>query len=386
MKRILSLLLPFVLLFSACGSAAAGSAVSAESYVTEISSSVVSEVPSVEPSPSLSPVPSPSPSPDSAALDYFLDQLSQLLDDDIYEYSVNGDTVEIISWEDDVTNFANAAVTSKSVRDNWYRAFSSLPGLVDTFCQMRDMCGASDYHVSMSMVSEKDHSIPLYTVVDGEVTYDYVAEQMEILASRPSPSPDPVSAGSFEAPTLPAFDGLSYSGSGDTVLSDVVLPEGAIYYAYFSHSGRGNFVIRVYDGSGKYDLAANEIGNYSGFYLFESNDVSDIEITAGGSWTVSIAQLTFDPDADSFSGFFGSGDYVSYITPTSGGTWNLSHSGSGNFIVYAYDTDGTKLSSSGRKLLVNEIGTYSGQKIFRPSKNLLLYVQANGDWSMTLAE
>jgi hypothetical protein len=182
---------------------------------------------------------------------------------------------------------------------------------------------------------------------------------------------------------LPDFETLSYSGSGDSVITDIDLPEGAVYYAYLTHSGSRNFIVKAYDSSDRHDLLVNEIGNYYGSCLITLTDVSRIEVTASGDWSINISQLTFPDGNRDITSLSGSGAYVSYIFDAPAGTWSFTHDGSRNFIVYAYFTDGTSLSTKNRDLVINEIGVYSGDHYISvpTGKHIILSIEADGNWT-----
>lgn len=77
----------------------------------------------------------------------------------------------------------------------------------------------------------------------------------------------------------------------------------------------------------------------------------------------------------------GFGDEVVESLPIKGPVLvNLEHTGTDNFIVWAYDKFGNKTS-----LIANSIGNYSGQRLLYASKNARVYgfeVTADGPWSM----
>lgn len=78
----------------------------------------------------------------------------------------------------------------------------------------------------------------------------------------------------------------------------------------------------------------------------------------------------------------GGGDAVSDPIAVPAGLlrFDASFRGTGNFVIWAYDTDGN------RELIVNEIGAYDGQKLLQLDRDttMLLEVTANGPWSIDL--
>ncbi|MCV0377538.1 MAG: hypothetical protein K5835_18840, partial [Microbacterium sp.] len=103
------------------------------------------------------------------------------------------------------------------------------------------------------------------------------------------------------------------------------------------------------------------------------------EVTAGGSWTITIKPVTEARAWDGASEMTGTGDDVVRIDPNISGlmTANVSHSGSGNFAIFAYGA-----GPFGADLLVNEIGNYSGE-VAIGSGAFLLEITADGAWSIS---
>ncbi len=118
------------------------------------------------------------------------------------------------------------------------------------------------------------------------------------------------------------------------------------------------------------DLLVNEIGSYSGTHLIDirnGENTTTAEVTADGSWTMDIADITTAPEATS-----GTGDSVIWVN--TGTKVAITHDGDSNFAVHA-------ASSSGLDLLVNEIGAYSGTKaIDTPA---IVDITADGNWTIT---
>lgn len=162
------------------------------------------------------------------------------------------------------------------------------------------------------------------------------------------------------------------SGRGDDVLSDISVGDG-LYRVHITNSGSRNFVVRVYDKDEDRDLAVNTIGNYDGYYFLEGSAPYTFEIESNGNWTVTIERIGTTTETS----FSGSGDYVTDIFSASSGTWQITHDGDHNFVVWLWTTDG-------RDLIVNEIGDYEGRKrLSIPSgSNALLVIEADGNWEI----
>lgn len=126
------------------------------------------------------------------------------------------------------------------------------------------------------------------------------------------------------------------------------------------------------------DLLVNEIGSYTGVRPLDFEErPAALKMEASGSWqvVVKVAQK-----APIWTGkMTAKGDTVFLIPPgTVAGldTIKITHSGRSNFAVWAY--------GDRRELLVNEIGTYSGE-VLLPSGTVAVVVEADGAWTFEKA-
>lgn len=173
-------------------------------------------------------------------------------------------------------------------------------------------------------------------------------------------------------------DGNFYSqqGSGDKVVSglEVTVPS----RLHITNNGDRNFSIWAHYGDKEYDrdLLVNTIGNYSGDVYLQPGREYTLEIKSSGSWSVRAYQLE-EVSTDSFSG---SGDYVTSLFMPSSNVYSISGNGNHNFSVWGYYGSG----EHDRKLLVNEIGTYTGTVMLKnTNKNYSFFViKCDGDWSI----
>ena len=165
------------------------------------------------------------------------------------------------------------------------------------------------------------------------------------------------------------------TGRGDDVLTEISVGDG-LYKVHFTNNGRSNFSVWVYDKDGDRDLAVNEIGNYDGYYFLTGSSPYMFEIGSNGNWSYTIERV----GVTTATSFEGHGCYVTDMFPASSGKWHITHNGNSNFVVFLYTT-------SGRDLLVNEIGAYDGNKLFSipAGSNALLVIEADGDWAITPA-
>ena len=83
------------------------------------------------------------------------------------------------------------------------------------------------------------------------------------------------------------IEGNKVSGKGD-VVTGWFNGTGERMVAKFKNSGKHNFIVKVYDEYGDYDLLVNEIGSYNGEATFITNSYSKYfyEVISSGSWSI----------------------------------------------------------------------------------------------------
>ena len=81
-------------------------------------------------------------------------------------------------------------------------------------------------------------------------------------------------------------------GSGDDIV-DVPVITDSIIVATFTHQGSSNFAVVSYNQAGeRISLLVNEIGNFQGTVPFNfSEPPAELEISANGSWTLTLSDL-----------------------------------------------------------------------------------------------
>ena len=181
---------------------------------------------------------------------------------------------------------------------------------------------------------------------------------------------------------------IEYSGNGDQVITGVNLPQGN-YYAEYTHSGKRNFISKIYYGPEKYDYESisNKIGAVTGqTFLPKARNQAfqngTLEVKADGAWTI-----RFLPVQDGGSSSVqGQGDTVTgYFTAQQSGrvTCSMRYSGEHNFIARLYTEKG---NSYKYESLVNEIGSYSGQVTVNltAGQKYFYSIIGEGSWSFTL--
>ncbi len=175
------------------------------------------------------------------------------------------------------------------------------------------------------------------------------------------------------------FYPIVFTGIGDTVINNIDVPYG-LYKVVLSNYGDSNFIVHAYKSNGdRLSSLANEIGNYEGsIVLFENIDGGILEVKSNGSWTISFEMI---PDGGT-SNIVGSGNWVSpWFTLKDGAlTVTMTNDGDSNYIVHLYDEEGNRYAS-----LANEIGVYSGAKVFNQGKSGMKYcieVISSGNWTV----
>lgn len=175
---------------------------------------------------------------------------------------------------------------------------------------------------------------------------------------------------------------LSYSGTGDSVINNFVIPAGT-YKVTMTHDGTHNFVVKFSCANKPYpDLLANKIGSYHGTALLCDGDTTEkqnaiFEVKADGNWTIVVSAVT----NLSTTSMTGNGDKVTgmIIPSAKDNVLTLLHTGKRNFIVWSHD------ENNQRKLLANAVGEYNGQVLLQavPGDNYYFDVVADGDWIIT---
>jgi hypothetical protein len=187
--------------------------------------------------------------------------------------------------------------------------------------------------------------------------------------ARPSaPPPAPAST----APTGPPRGApVTLSGRGQTATNPVNLPW-PVSVATFTHDGQRNFIVHSFM-NGDDTLQVNQIGRYQGQRPVLGTAPVTFDIRADGAWTIKIEPIGLGGSPP----FSGSGDSVSALfTPPSTGAWEVSHSGSRNFIVRLQ-------CASGTTLVQNVIGQVQGSTIVQFGRGPCFWeVRADGNWSL----
>lgn len=163
------------------------------------------------------------------------------------------------------------------------------------------------------------------------------------------------------------------TGNGDDVVDIPASLSTCLVTA--EYSGSSNFVIRSLDkNSDSIDLLVNTIGAYSGTTTTGMKNTTAVflEVSASGPWTITLSPIA---DAQTITnGQALHGDNVVMASTGSASKLTITNAGKSNFVVYG-------ISSSSSKLLVNEIGDYSGTVINNGYS--MFIVQSEGDWTIS---
>src|SRR3954452_4154465 len=159
----------------------------------------------------------------------------------------------------------------------------------------------------------------------------------------PAPPPPTATAVTPELKQLPGR-GIEFDGFG-SAQTDEVSPDYAgtlsigLAVVTLSHSGRSSFIVTALQG-GQSEVIARAIGPYRGQRpLVVTNGVA-FDVTADGEWSLKVQPMSSggSPSAS------GAGDTVTaFFQPPRAGPWNVTHDGSGDFVVYAHCVGGSAL-------------------------------------------
>lgn len=183
-------------------------------------------------------------------------------------------------------------------------------------------------------------------------------------APTPEPTPEPTAT---PEPTPVVIQGFGLTAT------ETVSPPSSISVVTLTHNGSANFIVWSHQ-DGSEDLMVNVIGSYSGKRpLFGESPVL-FDVDADGAWTITLAPISTATTAE----FSGSGDDVSGLfSPPSTGGWNVSHTGTSNFVVWLH-------CAGGSDLVANEIGAVGGSTVVDFEEGPCLWeVEADGSWSVT---
>lgn len=182
---------------------------------------------------------------------------------------------------------------------------------------------------------------------------------------------------------------ISYSGTGDKVISNVNIPSG-LYYAEYTYSGTGHVLARLFYGSDNSDyiLCANNVGRSSGQVSMDRVSgaaITDgmLEIRADGDWTIRFVPI-FGTTTTNISG---RGEIVTGIFTAEKTRYVVTstHDGEDHFLARVIQCNTTR---SRYELAANEVGNYSGQRVVEldAGEQYYIVVKADGNWTLDFGE
>ncbi len=187
------------------------------------------------------------------------------------------------------------------------------------------------------------------------------------------------------------FEPLTYSGSGDKIITGIVLPKGTFVATIKINSNR-HYDVKFHLNSDDYELLVNNSGEpYAGSVLLKGSSIAAIndgilEINSKGDWEVKIDML--------------SGRCTNNITGT-GDTVTGIFTGTGKQEVITVKIDSThhyhvslyEIAANGQKndydLLINDSGeAYCGEVLgkLQAGKQYFFEVNTEGDWFISFGE
>lgn len=92
--------------------------------------------------------------------------------------------------------------------------------------------------------------------------------------------------GNWTVTISPLASAKRFTGSAEGTSDDVLIYEGPVGVAMLSHKGDSNFAVWFYSTSGS-DLAANEIGNYTGEAVMPEGPTL-VEVETEGKWSIEV--------------------------------------------------------------------------------------------------
>lgn len=195
--------------------------------------------------------------------------------------------------------------------------------------------------------------------------------------ATPEATPEPTPAPTPKPTAAPPI--LKTSGKGDKIVKFAA--QDGPTYARITGKGSGNFAVISYTGSTYGDLLVNEIGSYSGS-VYVAPGIDRFKVTASSSWTIEVQPITSAKHWDGTAALTGKGDSVVNLTGGANGITTIKNKGQSNFAVQVFTQDGDYLD-----LLVNEIGSYSGEVMLPDSDPMVLVIEAvGGSWSFSAVQ
>jgi cytoskeletal protein RodZ len=183
---------------------------------------------------------------------------------------------------------------------------------------------------------------------------------------------------------------IGFQGNGDKVSPKFTLHKG-LAKCQVSNKGDSNIIAYVLNDKGtQVALCANGIGNYNGdkYINIPVTGTYLLNITSDGDWSFNIVDgplLESQQPIPVNDVYTGKGDAALKIHIDKSGLLVYKAKqmgGSSNFIIYAYDVDGSTLA-----LIANGIGNYSSEKAIKTSPGDYYFsIEADSDWSLQITQ
>jgi hypothetical protein len=200
------------------------------------------------------------------------------------------------------------------------------------------------------------------------------AESPSVESVEPTAAPTVEPTAEPPAPAAPILK--KTSGRGDKIVR--FNAQEAPTVARITAKGSGNFSVVSYVGSEYNSLLVNVIGAYAG-WVYVAESVDRLQIESSGTWTVEINPITAARKWTGEEALTGKGDAVVMVSGGASGITTIKNKSSSNFSVVAYTPEGEYLD-----LIVNEIGSYSGEVLLPDADPMVLQIGAvGGTWSMS---
>ncbi len=187
------------------------------------------------------------------------------------------------------------------------------------------------------------------------------------------------------------FKPLTYSGSGDSIITGIVLPKG-IFVATIKIDSTRHYDVKFHLNNDDYELLVNNSGEpYAGSVLIKGSSIEAIndgilEIDSEGDWEVKIDMLS----SSCTNNITGTGDTVTGIFNGTGKkeVIKVKIDSTRHYHVKLYEIT-TKNQENYYDLLINDSGeVYSGEVLgkLQAGKQYFFEVNAEGDWSISFGE
>lgn len=274
----------------------------------------------------------------------------------------------------------------KDIEDNLVAKGINIKGQTEQFIQFYYEVGCGLIQADDDLADNELRDLNIYM----NTLYDFAGVVNRTVAERRSGGSSNYNGDSAvpkSGPILPNLDfpTIKVNGFGNRVITDVELPSIAMLVTARHTMGTSNFWAHYYDGDGNKSTAIiNEIGKYSGTILFNNSKAESgsgiLEVEADGKWSLEFMAIPRAIKLGGSSNVRGKGCVATDMFEGNGkpNVIKCKHDGTSNFVVRIISDEGDN------KLLINEIGYFSGQKVCKLEKGIryFMLIQADGSWSV----